>query len=72
MTLKIVGNEQIVCDCTGNTPDTYQDQLLVGIAKMTNEAKITVFCPECDAKMLIRIPVKLDITISTGDVRRIL
>jgi hypothetical protein len=72
MTLKIVGGEQIVCDCRGNTADTYQDELLVGFSKTETEAKVTVYCPECDSKMLIRIPVKLDITVSTGSNLRIL
>ncbi len=49
MTIRIIGREQVVCDCTGNTSETYQDRLLVGISHSRDSIIVRVFCPECDA-----------------------
>jgi len=48
MVLKVVGNEQIVCDCTGDTPLTYQDRLLIGIIVRKDDVTFEVHCPECE------------------------
>lgn len=41
MAIKIVGEEQVVCDCQGGTPDKYLAELLVG----TTESKDRVTFP---------------------------
>lgn len=64
MTIKIVGEEQVICDCTGNTPETYQDRLLVGIVQDRNGITIQLYCPRCKASQDYIIHV--DLVLDTG------
>lgn len=60
MTIKIVGGNQVICDCAGNTPETYQERLLVGIA-ISHEKSVAVetHCPQCNSSGLYEIKAKL-------------
>jgi hypothetical protein len=39
----------VICDCTGDTPTTYQDRLLVGITNDRDKVTVQTACPECGA-----------------------
>ena len=51
MTIIIAGEEQVVCDCTGDSPLEYQDKLLVGIIddKSKHRVIVQIHCPKCKA-----------------------
>ena len=51
MVVRIVGGEQVVCDCQGDTPDKYLDKLLVGIIESKNRVTVSVICSERDFSM---------------------
>jgi len=60
--IKIVGGEQIVCDCTGDTPLTYQDRLLVGAIIRNDSVTLEVHCPACECCKHFVISNKLDLS----------
>jgi len=59
MVIRIVGEEQVVCDCQGDTSDKYLDKLLVGITESKDQVTVNVFCPECDSSMKCEFTSKL-------------
>ncbi len=62
MTIKIVGGEQVVCDCKGDTTDTWVDRLLVGITEEKDSIIVQVYCPNCEAsrRYIVRANLLLD------------
>jgi len=62
MTIKIVSGEQIVCDCKGDTPDTFVDRLLAGFIIRKDSATLEVHCPECECCKHFTISPKLDLS----------
>jgi len=46
MVVRIVGGEQVVCDCQGGTPDKYLDKLLVGLIVSKDLGTAPAFCFE--------------------------
>ena len=51
MVVRIVGGEQVVCDCQGDTPDKYLDKLLVGIIESKDRVTVSVIRSERDFSM---------------------
>lgn len=49
MTIRIVADEQVICDCTGDTSNKYQDRLLVGIVRSEDSVTIQLYCPKCSS-----------------------
>jgi len=62
MTIKIVGGNQVICDCTGDTIETYQDRLLVGIAiGQEKSVSVEIYCPQCNSSGHYEISTKLEL-----------
>jgi len=66
LTIKIVGGEQIVCDCLGNTPATYQDRLLVGLVVRKDDVIFEVHCPLCEHCKQFIVSNKLALSWTTA------
>lgn len=62
MTIKIVGGEQIICDCKGDNPDKFVDRLLTGIIIRKDSVTLEVHCPECEYCKHFTISTKLDLS----------
>jgi len=61
MVIRIIGGEQVVCDCQGGTPDKYLDKLLVGITESKDRVMVTIFCPACDSSLKYEVTSSLSI-----------
>ena len=59
LTIKIVGGEQIVCDCKGDSPDKYVNLLMVGFITRKDSVTLEVHCPGCECCKHFIISVKL-------------
>lgn len=44
MAIRIIGEDQVVFDCRGGTPDKYLAKLLVGNTESKGMVRFTVFC----------------------------
>ena len=64
MVIKIIGEEQVVCDCQGGTPDKYLAKLLVGITKSKEIVRFTVLYPSFDYSLKYEITSRLAIESS--------
>ncbi len=62
MTIKIVGGQQIVCDCKGDSTDKYVDRLLVGFSIRKDSVTLEVHCPECEQCKHFTISTKLTLS----------
>jgi hypothetical protein len=68
MVIRIIGGEQVVCDCQGGTPDKYLAKLLVGITASKDRVMVTIFCLAFDYSQKYEITSRL--TIESGPDRQ--
>ena len=59
MVIRIVGEEQVVCDCQGGTPDKYLDKLLVGIIESKDRVTVPVISSKRDFSMRHEVTSRL-------------
>jgi hypothetical protein len=59
MTIKIISKSQVVCDCTGNTPETYNDKFLLGVTEEQDTIVIQIYCSKCNASAKYTVSAKL-------------
>jgi len=64
MVVRIIGEEQVVCDCQGGTPDKYLAKLLVGITASKDRVTVPVIRSNCD--FLLRREVTSRLAIESG------
>ena len=59
MVIRIIGEEQVVCDCRGDIPDKYLDRLLVGITESKDRVTVPVINSERDFSMRHEVTSRL-------------
>ena len=59
MVIRIVGEEQVVCDCQGGTPDKYLAKLLVGITESKDRVTVADLSSNCDFSMRHEVTSRL-------------
>jgi len=69
MVIKIVGGEQVVCDCEGDIPDLWLKRLFVGITKSKACVTVTITCIECDSSMKYEVRPNLTLESHPGSSR---
>jgi len=62
MTIQIVGGEQIICDCKGDSPDKFVDRFLAGFIIRKDSVTLEVYCPECECCKHFTISTKLSLS----------